>query len=87
MRTVDDIQTRLRAEFVEMPDLRLTAAQVQRLCGVEGTACHLVLRSLVEAKFLSLTPDGAYVRFRDAGSSWPSVAKAGLRLEARVKAS
>jgi len=35
MRTVQDVLTRLRAEFLEMPGLRLTPEQVQRLCGVE----------------------------------------------------
>ena len=30
------VLTRLRAEYLEMPGMRLTAQQVQRLCGVEG---------------------------------------------------
>ena len=44
---------RIRAEFQEMPGLRLTAAQVQRLCGVEADVCKAVLAAFVDAKFLS----------------------------------
>ena len=53
---------RLRAEFLEMPGLRLTAEQVHRLCGVERAACTLALDALVEEKFLCAKPDGTYVR-------------------------
>ncbi len=65
MRTIEDVRTRLRAEFVEMPGLRLTSEQVQRLCGVERTICQLVLDSLVDAKFLCMKSDGAYIRLAD----------------------
>ena len=34
---------RVRAEFMEMPGLRLTPAQVQRLCGIESMMCKAVL--------------------------------------------
>jgi hypothetical protein len=43
---------RLRAEFLEMPGMRLTPEQLQRLCGIEPTMCQLVLDSLVDEKFL-----------------------------------
>ena len=56
------IVTRIRAEYREMPGMRLTAQQVQRLCGIEGTLCELVLDWLVETKFLVLRPDGTYAR-------------------------
>ena len=45
---------RVRAEYLEMPGLRLSIDQLQRLCGVEPTLCQLVLDMLVDAKFLSL---------------------------------
>jgi hypothetical protein len=32
MRTIEDVRNRLRSEFLEMPGLRLTSEQVQRLC-------------------------------------------------------
>jgi hypothetical protein len=39
---------RIRGEFLEMPGLRLTLAQAQRLCGVERALCQRVLGTLVE---------------------------------------
>src|SRR5579864_5799992 len=60
VRTLDTMIERLRAEFMEMPGLRLTSEQVQRLCGVERIVCQMVLDALVDAKFLSRKPDGAY---------------------------
>jgi hypothetical protein len=58
---------RLRAEFIEMPGLRLTAKQVQRLCAVEETLCQAVLDALVDARFLCLT-DGTYRRASDGAA-------------------
>ena len=69
MRTVQQVIERLRAEFVEMPGLRLSAGQVERLCGVEHTVCQLILDSLVDAKFLCRKPDGTYTRLTDGASS------------------
>jgi hypothetical protein len=51
MRTSDVLAQRLRAEYLEMPGMRLTADQVQRLCGIEGTLCRSVLDELVDAKY------------------------------------
>ena len=59
----EQILERLRAEFREMPDMRLTLEQVQRLCGIEPPLCERALQILVEAKFLRLGSDGAYVLF------------------------
>ena len=70
-RTVE----RLRAEFLEMPGLRLTAPQVERLCGVDQTICQAVLDALVHAKFLRVSPDGTYVRATDGAISHPRAAK------------
>jgi hypothetical protein len=82
MRTVQDVLTRLRAEFLEMPGLRLTPEQVQRLCGVERMMCQVVLDRLVNEKFLSANSDGHYARLRD-GAEPPCLhpAKADLRAE------
>jgi hypothetical protein len=57
---------RLRAEFLEMPGLRLSVAQTQRLCGVDQALCRQVLDTLVDAKFLRLNADGTYSRLGDA---------------------
>ena len=47
---------RVRAEFTEMPGLRLRVDQAQRLWNLDRPSCELLLRSLVEAKFLNRTP-------------------------------
>jgi hypothetical protein len=73
--------TRIRAEYLEMPGLRLKSDQVQRLCGVERTICQLVLDLLVDVKFLCVKSDGAYARLTDGGISDPPAANADLRLD------
>ena len=70
---------RIRAEYLEMPGLRLKLEQMQRLCGVERTPCQLVLDSLVDAKFLCVKADGAYARLTDGAIFRPSASKADLR--------
>jgi hypothetical protein len=86
MRTVQDLLTRLRAEFVEMPGLRLTHEQVQRLCGIERMMCQVVLDKLVNEKFLSIRSDGHYARLSDgAESPYLQPAKAELRTEHSAK--
>jgi len=53
---------RIKSEFVEMPGLRLTSAQAQRLWGLDAEFCETILGSLVDAKFLLRTGDGVFVR-------------------------
>jgi hypothetical protein len=57
--------TRIRGEYLEMPGLRLSLEQAQRLCGVEQMLCQTVLDALVEARFLCLRPNGTYARADD----------------------
>jgi hypothetical protein len=84
MKTIDEVRRRLRAEFLEMPGLRLKHEQVQRLCGVERAICQLVLESLVNAKFLWVSADGHYARVTDCSMSRPRATKADLRAEPRI---
>lgn len=56
---------RIYSEYLEMPGLRLTSAQAQRLLGVEAALCTSALEQLVRAGFLRLTPSGQYVRLTD----------------------
>ena len=63
---IDDVLQRIQGEFVEMPGLRLTAAQAQRLWGLERDVCDALLGTLVDAKFLLQTRDGAFVRMDGA---------------------
>ena len=53
---------RIRGEYLEMPGLRLTMAQAQRLWGLDRGTCELLLDSLVSTRFLSQTRDGSFVR-------------------------
>jgi hypothetical protein len=59
---IDEVLQRIQGEYLEMPGLRLTAAQAQRLWGLERDVCDALLGALVDAKFLSRTRDGAFVR-------------------------
>jgi hypothetical protein len=53
---------RAQSEFLEMPGLRLTSQQAQRLWGLDEATCLAVLESLVEAKFLYRSGRGMYGR-------------------------
>jgi len=83
MRTIEDVLDRLRAEFLEMPGLRLRPEQVQRLCGVEPTICRMMLELLVDEKFLCLKLDGHYARLTDGHHPHPP--KADFRTDTRSK--
>lgn len=61
-RGIQEVVRRIRGEFLEMPGLRLTPEQAQRLWRLDETACEAVLGALVDAHFLSKTRDGAFVR-------------------------
>ena len=53
---------RAKAEFLEMPGLKLTAAQAARLWSVDSALCGRVLTALVESRFLAETPNASFVR-------------------------
>lgn len=57
---------RIQGEFHELPRLRLTAAQAQRLWHLDRTVCDALLAALVDARFLVRMPDGAFVRWTGA---------------------
>jgi hypothetical protein len=59
---LEPLLRRVRAEFVEMPGLRLTPAQATRLWGLEREACHTVINALIASSFLRWTPAGAVTR-------------------------
>ncbi len=62
---------RLRGEYLEMPGLRLTSAQLQRFCAVDAEQIQVVLEELVKEGFLVRRPDGAYTRVGD-GPTFPA---------------
>jgi hypothetical protein len=53
---------RIRSEFEEMPSLRVTLRQAQRLFGLPEPASAWVLRTLTNEGFLVRTPRGEYIR-------------------------
>ena len=61
-QVLDDVLRRVQGEYIEMPGLRLTLAQAQRLWGLDRAACNALLGALVDANFLFRTRDGAFVR-------------------------
>ena len=75
----DGLVARLRAEYREMPGMRLTAEQVQRLCGIERAMCQEVLDELVAAKFLWVNAHGAYARLPDGDVSRLRTAQASVQ--------
>jgi hypothetical protein len=59
---VEEVLQRIQGEYLEMPGLRLTAAQARRLWGLDHEMCVSLLAALVDAKFLRQTRDGSYIR-------------------------
>jgi hypothetical protein len=62
----DEVLRRVQGEFLEMPGLRLTERQARRLWGLDAASCDALLRTLVDAKFLFKTRDGAFMRVEHA---------------------
>ncbi len=62
---VDWLQV-VRAEYLEIPGLRLTKDQAQRFWGLDPLTCEALLAALVDVRFLRRTHQDAYVR-ADAG--------------------
>ena len=58
----DEALRRVKAEFLEMPGLKLTAAQAARLLSVDAALCREVLAALVETRFLTETAKSGFVR-------------------------
>ena len=54
--------TRVRAEFLEMPGLRLTMSQATRLWGLEQSLCESVVDTLVQSSFLRRGAGGTFAR-------------------------
>lgn len=59
---VRDAETRIQIEYVEVPHLKLTARQVQRLWSLPTEVCEAALSTLLQKRFLTQVSDGTYVR-------------------------
>jgi hypothetical protein len=55
-----ELLRRIRAEYLEMPGLRLTAPQARCLFGLDAETCDTVLATLLDAKFLVRTHSGLF---------------------------
>jgi hypothetical protein len=76
----DVILQRIYGEFLEMPGMRLTLSQAQRLWGLNERTCKVLLEYLVETKFLCRSAHGNYGRSSDGPAPFPRprMAKAGI---------
>lgn len=59
---LEELLQRVRGEYREMPGLRLTSLQAQRLFGLDPLACAAVLGALVKESFLYGNRDGLFAR-------------------------
>ena len=60
--TPNRLLARIRGEFAEMPGMRLTFRQAQRLWALDAPMCRSLLETLVAANFLVRSADGAFAR-------------------------
>jgi len=86
MTVPKDIVERVRSEYLEMPGMRLTPPQLQRLLGIGPSLCDALLESMVQSRFLAVRADGTYVRASD-GLPQPRMAKAAANQQRRAVAS
>ena len=60
--TIVDWAQLVRAEYAEMPGLKLTERQAQRLWGLDEKTCRVILLALVRTRFLRRAANGMYIR-------------------------
>ena len=63
---------RVYSEFLEMPGLRLTAREAERLWGFDEQTCLKLLEFLVDARFLCRSDEGIYKRLTEGRAECPS---------------
>jgi DNA-binding IclR family transcriptional regulator len=61
---VQDVETLIRMEYLEMRDLKLTSSQLRRLLAIPADTCEQALESLVSSGFLARTPGGEFLLAR-----------------------
>ena len=57
-----ELLQRIEGEYREMPGLNVTAAQAERLWGLDTTTCSFVLMTLMQRGVLKRTARGTYIR-------------------------
>lgn len=68
---MNDLLRRIQGEFLEMPGLKLTSGQAERLWGLDQRTCDDVLGTLVLERFLVRTADGRYARLTEGSVAAP----------------
>lgn len=53
---------RLQTEWMQMPQLKITRRQAQRLWSLSNEVCETAFETLIRRGFLVQAPDGAYMR-------------------------
>ena len=56
------LMRRIENEYREMPGLKLTEQQAQRLWGLDAPTCRTILVALTQKRFLMRTAKGMYIR-------------------------
>ena len=76
----DEMLRRISGEYLEMPGLKLTTEQAQRLWALDRDTCCDLLGELVASCFLTRSADGCYMRAADgaAANSRMRMARAAL---------
>jgi hypothetical protein len=54
--------TRIQMEYIEMPEMKLTLAQVRRLLDLPIDDCEVALATLVQSGFLKQASDRGFLR-------------------------
>ena len=60
--TLKNVEQRLLREYLDLPGLSLSLAQIARLLRLDASTCQLVLNHLVDAQYLAYSESGMYVR-------------------------
>lgn len=53
---------RFKGLFLEIPDMKMSLAEATQISGLEAHLCRQLLNALVDVRFLTQGPDGAYRR-------------------------
>jgi hypothetical protein len=60
--SIDGLLRRVESEFIELPGMKLTLEQAQRLWSLDEETCRTVLALLVDRQFLFVGADRKYRR-------------------------
>ena len=80
----EQMLSRIRGEYLEMPGLRLKREQAQRLWGLDESTCAQLLESLVDVKFLYRTVDGKYARLTEGAVLSPPLRPANAVVDSKA---